>query len=332
MSDNQGIYNVINKLLQTKVYEYDGPLVSNNGIKLKFKYKFKILGDFSLKHMGEPMNHIGIELTILELEYPIFVDLFKGYDGEDLHKNRYYFEDRLYFLSSKIKQQIWDELKYFSIKDTPEIVKININIDNPSTKDMEQITESKSEKRDVVRKLVRDIITIFKKEGEGEYDLPTDINGEDYYYFNNLNTEFNLELRIVKTDNVDGFELDGGYYEDDDVMEIEILFNPNFFPQQLYDLVGELNETVRHELQHLIQYEQGETHSPDESSSEIYYTQPHELDAQVAGLKRLSKLRKQPFEKVTRDWFIKNVNKHGMDEKTSERVIQRILNYYKNGQ
>ena len=52
MSDNQGIYNVINKLLQTKVYEYDGPLVSNNGIKLKFKYKFKILCDFSLKHMG----------------------------------------------------------------------------------------------------------------------------------------------------------------------------------------------------------------------------------------------------------------------------------------
>jgi hypothetical protein len=331
MNSDKETYKLVNKILQEKVYTYDGPLTSYSGIKLKFNYKFKIVGNISLKHMGEPMNHLAIELIVVDIEYKEFIDLFKSFDTDDLYKNRYNFEDRFYYLSGEVKNQIWDELKYFSITDTPEIVRVKIDIPELNNNEMKQITESKSEKRDVVRKLVRDIISVFKKEGEGEYDLPTDINGEDYYYFDNLNTEFNLELRIVKTDTVDGFELDGGYYEEDDVMEIEILFNPDFFPQQLYDLVGELNETVRHELQHLIQYEKGETHEPDESSSEVYYTQQHELDAQVAGLKRISKLRKQPFEKVTRDWFTKNINKHGMDEKTAERVIQRILQFHKNG-
>ena len=321
-------YDLINKLLKNKVYEYDGPLSVKEGIKLKFKYQLKIVGDISLKHMGEPMNHIGVEISIIDMEYPMFADLFKGFDTNDLYKNRYNFEDRFYLLSNRLKNDIWKEFKFFSISDSPEIVKLNISVPDL---EMKQVNEGKGEKRNVVRTIVRDIVTIFKSQGDGEFDLPSDINNEDYYYFENLNTEFNIELRIIETDEVDGFELDGGYYDEDDIMEIEILYNSKFFPKQYYDLVGELNEVVRHELQHLIQYERGDENIPDETSSEIYYTRPHELDAQVAGLKRLAKLRKQPFEQVTRQWFSKNINKHGMDEKTAERVIQKILHQYSNG-
>ncbi len=188
------------------------------------------------------------------------------------------------------------------------------------------ITESK---RNIVRQLVRDIISIFKNEGEGEYDLPSETTGDEYYQFDNLQTNFNLELKIYQTDEIETFELEGGYYEDGDIMEIEILYNPSAFPGQLWNLVGELNETVRHELQHIIQYERGDENEPDETSSEVYYTQEHELDAQVAGFKRIAKLRKEPFEKVVREWFLKNYRKHGMDSETQERVIQKILHYYK---
>ena len=38
-----------------------------------------------------------------------------------------------------------------------------------------------------------------------------------------------------------------------------------------------------------------------ESDPIKYYTQPHELDAQVYGFKRLSKLRNKPFEQVVRN-------------------------------
>ena len=34
-------YKLVNKLLQEKVYTYDGPLTSYSGIKLKFNYKLK---------------------------------------------------------------------------------------------------------------------------------------------------------------------------------------------------------------------------------------------------------------------------------------------------
>jgi hypothetical protein len=193
-------------------------------------------------------------------------------------------------------------------------------------KSFELITESK---RNVVRQLVRDIITIFKSEGEGEYDLPAHLTDEEYYFFGGLSTNFSLELKIDETDEIETFELEGGYYEDSEIMEIEILYNPNAFPGQLWNLIGELNETVRHELQHIIQYERGDEVEPDESSSEIYYTQEHELDAQVHGFRRISKLRKEPFEKVVREWFDKNYSKHSMDSETKERVIQKILDYNK---
>jgi hypothetical protein len=193
-------------------------------------------------------------------------------------------------------------------------------------KSFELITESK---RNVVRQLVRDIITIFKSEGEGEYDLPAHLTDEEYYFFDSLSTNFILELKIDETDEIETFELEGGYYEDSEIMEIEILYNPNAFPDQLWNLIGELNETVRHELQHIIQYERGDEVEPDESSSDIYYTQEHELDAQVHGFRRISKLRKEPFEKVVREWFDKNYRKHSMDSETKERVIQKILDYNK---
>ena len=332
MENNQEIYAIANKLLSKKVYEYDGPLNSREGIKLKFKYRFKILGDFSLIHMGEPMNHIGIELTIVDMEYPILADLFKGFNGVDLHLNRYNFVDRFYFLSTKLSSAIWGELKYFSITDSPEIVFINLDIPNEDLKEPSQITESKNTKRNIVRKIVGDIVNVFKEKGEGEYELPEDVSEDLTYSFDNISNEFNLELTITKSDAVDGYEIDGGYYDDENMMEIEIIYNEKYFPQQMYDLVGSLNETVSHELQHLIQYYRGDKIPKNPTNNpKKYYLQPHELDAQVAGLKRVSKLRNQPIEQSARESFDKNQSKHKLDKEYQEKVIQKILQHYTNG-
>jgi hypothetical protein len=328
MSDNQGIYNVANKILQNKVYEYDGKFFHTTSASVKFKFKFKIVGDMTLKHMGEPHNHIAVELIITEIENPVFSSLFDGFDGDDIYQTRYDIEYRWYYLIGKIKDIIWNELKYFSLTDTPEIVKIVVEDPYLPKEDMKQITEAKSEKRNVVRQVVFDIIKVFKEEGDGEYNLPSDLNGEDYYEFPNMTTSFDVELRIQETDEIEGFEVEGGQYEDDDVIEIEIIYNPNSFPKMYYDLVGELNEVVRHELQHIIQVERGDENVPDESSSRNYYMAPHELDAQVAGFKRYSKLRRQPFEKTVRDWFEKNKIKRGLDDNDVEEIINALLNRY----
>ena len=321
MSENQGIYDIVNRLNQDKVYEYNGRLLSDVPFNISFKYKFKITGDLTLLHMGNPLNHIGIDLTILELTPPNFKDIFKGLN------TRMKIDDRIYYLSGKLKNDIWRVLQYFSLDDSPEIVNVNLelNSDEPTS-----ITESQSEKRNVVRKVVEDIIQIFKSKGDGEYTLPEDTTGEFTYQFENLKNDFNVELRIQESDEVDKFELDGGYYEDDETIEIEIVFNPEAFPKSLYELVGDLNETFRHELQHHLQYGRGDENPKGKKSPEKYYSQPHELDAQVAGIKRKSKITKQPFEQSVRDWFAKNKNKHTLNNASQERVIQRILQYYNN--
>jgi hypothetical protein len=321
MSENQGIYDIVNRLNQDKVYEYNGRLLSDVPFNISFKYKFKITGDLTLLHMGNPLNHIGIDLTILELTPPSFQDIFKGLN------TRMKIDDRIYYLSGKLKNDIWRVLQHFSLDDSPEIVNVNLelNSDEPTS-----ITESQSEKRNVVRKVVEDIIQIFKSKGDGEYTLPEDTTGEFTYQFENLKNDFNVELRIQESDEVDKFELDGGYYEDDETIEIEIVFNPESFPKSLYELVGDLNETFRHELQHHLQYGRGDENPKGKKSPEKYYSQPHELDAQVAGIKRKSKITKQPFEQSVRDWFAKNKNKHTLNNASQERVIQRILQYYNN--
>jgi hypothetical protein len=321
MSENQGIYDIVNRLNQDKVYEYNGRLLSDVPFNISFKYKFKITGDLTLLHMGNPLNHIGIDLTILELTPPSFQDIFKGLN------TRMKIDDRIYYLSGKLKNDIWRVLQHFSLDDSPEIVNVNLelNSDEPTS-----ITESQSEKRNVVRKVVEDIIQIFKSKGDGEYTLPEDTTGEFTYQFENLKNDFNVELRIQESDEVDKFELDGAYYEDDETIEIEIVFNPESFPKSLYELVGDLNETFRHELQHHLQYGRGDENPKGKKSPEKYYSQPHELDAQVAGIKRKSKITKQPFEQSVRDWFAKNKNKHTLNNASQERVIQRILQYYNN--
>jgi hypothetical protein len=56
-----------------------------------------------------------------------------------------------------------------------------------------------------------------------------------------------------------------------------------------------------------------------------YYTQPHEIDAQIAGFKRMSQITKKPFEVIVRNWFDKNRDIHRMNDNETEEVIKRIL-------
>lgn len=320
--DNKESYIVANKILSDKVFELDTPIKPGVPLNVSIKYKFKIVGEIGLIVIGQKKPFTNVEVEILELKPDLLHDVFTGLDS------RVKIDERIFFISHVMKSQIEEQLKFFSLFNHIVISKITLN-ESVKMKS-ESINESKGEKRNVVRELVKDILNIFKNNGPGEYSLPEDLDGEMTYNFHNLQTEFNLELRIEESDYTEGLEIDGGYYEDEDTLEIEIVYNPKFMPELYYDLVGQLNETVRHELEHLLQVERGEDIESDVEDPKKYYLQPHELDAQVAGLKRISKLRKQPFEMVVRDWFYKNENTHGLSEKDSEKVIKKILQKYNN--
>lgn len=311
--DRNQFYEMINRVIGDKVFQYKGPILHGVDLDITMDFKVKLIKDVELIHMGQPMNHAGIEISVLSIDPPQLDGLIQ--DIEDSH---YKIHDTMYFFAKKMEDYVWSVLRHFSFNDTPALTTIKFT---GKRYDMENITEGKSEKKGIVRKVVQDIIRVFK-EGEGEYVLPEDINDEPSYNFSTLKTDFTVEVKIDKDESIEGFEIDGGYYDDEDTFEVHIQYNPKFFPETYYDLIGELNELIRHELQHLIQSERGIDRPTDETDPEKYYLQPHELDAQIAGFKRLSKIRKEPFEKTVIDWFNKNKT---LTDDAKERIIDVIL-------
>ena len=65
--------------------------------------------------------------------------------------------------------------------------------------------------------------------------------------------------------------------------------------------------------------------TPEEEDPFKYYTQPHEIDAQVFGFKRLSKIAKKPYELVVKNWFNKHRDIHRLNDREMIEVINILL-------
>jgi hypothetical protein len=99
----------------------------------------------------------------------------------------------------------------------------------------------------------------------------------------------------------------------------------------MYDIIGELNILVTHELEHGLQgyYDEFDLDVEEPKKSKKYYVQPHEIPAQIQGFRRLAKLKNIPFEDVVRDWFDNNKTFHQLKPKQLEKVIQKLLDFNK---
>jgi hypothetical protein len=237
----------------------------------------------------------------------------------DINTRSDQYQDIRWVMNDKVSQL----LKYFSI-DMPAICKKVINEIEPFKLNENLIVESKY--NSVVRNIVRDIIYFFKHQKEGEFRLPEDLSSEkDEYSFPQINNDFSIDLNLVFSDDVDTFEIDADYYNEEDIIEITIVSNPNKKNEILQDLLKELNETIAHELHHINQHENDYDFPEEPETPFEYYTQEHELDAQVAGFKRRAKIEKRSIESVAREWFNKNVKKHGLNQNQVDIVIKKIL-------
>lgn len=188
-----------------------------------------------------------------------------------------------------------------------------------------------SNRRFIIRKLVSDVVTIYKENEEGEFYLPEDIDGNHAYIFPKLKNPLQVELTIFPDDEVNDFIIDADYFNEESIIAITIVYDPEKKLQLLYNIVGELNEIIAHEIRHSDQHRQNMYNIDYDEIEKIesdpikYYTQPHELDAQVYGFKRLSKLRKKPFEEIVKNWFETHKDIHGMEENEYQFVINKII-------
>ena len=184
-------------------------------------------------------------------------------------------------------------------------------------------------RRDIIRNIIRDIIKVYKVEDEGEFYLPMYINDEvDFYDF--PGTEgLVVVLEVEMNEGVESFRVDANFYRNDGIIEIIIEYNPEIKEKIMYDLIGELNELVAHEVRHIDQRTKGtyDLDIPEEKDPYKYYIQPHEIDAQVFGFKRLAKLTKTPFDTVVKRWFKTHKDLHQLTDQEVQDVVTRILNH-----
>jgi hypothetical protein len=223
----------------------------------------------------------------------------------------------------KVQDKIESFLKIFSVPHRSICTKIINTRPNFITESL--LREGKYD--GITRILVRDIIQLYKYQREGEFDLPDAITSDKEYEIPNFHHNFSLRLNLELDDNVEMIDVDGQYFDDESTIEITIKTNPTFkySPEVLQTLIKELNEVVRHELEHLKQYALGKQHRKEPKNHEKYYSQPDEIEAQRAGFKRRSKQEKIPMEYIVRKWFKDNEHKYKMNPDQIERVIDKIL-------
>ena len=192
-----------------------------------------------------------------------------------------------------------------------------------------------------VREIVRTLTNIIKTRETRTYYLPEELSddGETFEYdFKNIpefSIEFNYNLDPMLEDEymIDGKTVDEGY-----TIEINLVINPNFLPGVMYDVIADLNDLVTHEIEHIYQadwkrpkdemdpYEGREDERP---KGKDYYKQPHEVPAELAGFRRVNKLRKkEPIEKTIRDWFIRNRNVHNLSDEDIDELTEFLNQKY----
>lgn len=312
--------NRINKLLSTRTFKYTGEIISGYPTPADIDYKFKITGYKEMISVGDYYDYALLDVVITGLNDKFSQLLFTPEPTEQGQMIAKSFENRLYKFYSDLNLEMTNFLRIFDGDIRTTIDSLTFDVQKP-------INESKMSRmsRNAVRTTVKDILNIIKNKQKGEYHLPGE-NGEEYS-FSNLPFTYSVNLSVNLDENIDGYQIGGYFSSDDDIIDIDIKFNPKTLRKNAYNIIGELNDIVAHELEHGFQYiTEGKTYKTPPSDSFGYYTQLHEVKAQRVGFRRVAKLRKLPFNEVVKDWFEDHKDIHGLNENEVDKVIQIIIN------
>lgn len=309
----------INKLLSDRTFKYKGQIISDSpeSMRSDIDYKFKITGYKKMISVGEYYDYALLDVVITGLNDRFSKLLFTPEDNEQGQMIAKSFENRLYKFYSNLNLEMTDFLRIFDSDIRTTINSLKFDVPKP-------ITESRMS-RLAIRTVVRDIVNVLKNAKAGNFRLP-DVEDGSEYQFINLPFGFNVDF-FVKIDSDAPKYLMNGQTTDNDVIQILVIINPKTLKNDFYNIIGELNEIVAHELEHLYQDYRGErkTKTPTKDSFK-YYTQPREIKSQRAGFRRIAKLRKLPFNDVVRDWFEDHKDIHGLNENEVDKVIKIIIN------
>jgi len=300
----------LNKLLAGRKFHVCRPVFQN------FVYLDECL-DFNIEVLEIRDSRVRVKINVLKNVTDEQSEKFWEILGRLLSRQDYYLIEKL------LGKSVYKVLKHFGFSDYT--VSDWEYIEPEKNNDMLQ--EDKVSRKNV-RELIRDIIFKIKP----DIHAPQTLNYEAIDA--GFGSQFDLELVINKGVDLDDntlkpYDLEG--YWDDDTNSIEIFLNvdPEANHSIFYELIGDLNDMIYHELRHKKQYEAGyEPSNRVIKKPETYYTQPHEIDAQIAGLKRKAKIQGRDFEEVLREFFDKRRKKYKLTDGIINRIVQKIMNEY----
>jgi len=150
--------------------------------------------------------------------------------------------------------------------------------------------------------------------------------------FEKIDYELQIDLipNGIKTLGSLPYIVNGG--ADEDSISIQINYNPSLFPKAFNDLIAEVKDTLRHELEHLGQYYFGKEvepdgTDPDDVPSFKYFTLDFEIPAFVQGLYKTAKTKKitltQAIDEYLAQW------KAELTPEESAKVKQIWINWAK---
>lgn len=319
MLSEKQINSINQKILSNRVFKFTGSIISGVDTPSDIDYTVKITGYKKMMSVGEYYDYVLLKVTIIGVNDYLSKLLFSPEQTEDGKMIAKSFESRLYKFYSDLNLDINRFLHIFESDIRTTIDDLQFDLPKP-------ITESKMSRmsRNAVRTTVKDILNVIKNKNAGEFYLPGE-NGEEYS-FSNLPFSYSVNLFIEIDDNIDGYVLNGYYLSEDNVIEILIKFNPKTLRKNAYNIIGELNDIVAHELEHGFQYiTEGKVYQEPPTDSLSYYTQIDEVKAQRVGFRRVAKLRKLPFNDVVKEWFENHKDIHELSEDECEKVINVII-------
>ena len=319
-------FNFIKRVLESRTFNIKQTIVGFNSL---VTFKVNVIKQIDRSNYMGPGFGILIDLILIDVSSPnkhgdiikkFFDEIFEMFNGRMGGEQ---FSKTFWELETNIDQELLSLLEKVGM-DERFLFKLNEVI--YQKENMEPLNEHKMSRLGI-RSAIKDIVKILKYEDQGEYMLPEDINGEHYYEFPDIKSEFNIELNVTYDESINNPIVDGGYYEDENVIGIEISINPLNINQSMYGIIEELNDIMAHELEHLNQFITGSHDLKDKSEGNPlkYYTQPHEIEAQKSGFKRLSKLKKKPYEDIVRTWFETHKSTHKLNDDEIEEVIKLLL-------
>lgn len=314
----------INQFFANHIFEVYLQPMHDEDFTIPTNVKVKLTGVKDYISIGDKKPHVEYTLYILPTNETsdAFSNMYGDIYGRDvpIDTSGQEYANLRWIMNDKL----FNFLQYFGVDKNVICTRV---INEVEKKKINESLLVEGELDKLTRKLVQDVVKFFKHQRVGEFSLPEDMGVDNMVYTYPGFEGFTIGLDLQTSNDVETIDVDGDLYYDDDLMVITIISNPKAGYTILDELTKELNEVIRHELEHIKQHEEGYEFPEEEPESpEDYYTQQHELEAQRAGFDKRAKTEKSDFETLVRSWFEKNSHKHRLNPSQKEKVIQQIVN------